>query len=274
MTKKPDTANPNMDVWDALARPPKSALKTIKGGRLQGMTDVNPQWRYQAMTARFGPIGVGWKFDITKVWTEPGTDGEVLAFAQIAVRVRVGETWSEPIIGIGGNHLVVKESKGLRNNDECYKMAVTDALSVALKMLGVAADIYAGLWDGSKYLSGPAEDRAVMQATAKPDKEVRAARKARGALPEGIVYIEKVVPRSKGNFEWAEIITSDGEPLILFEPGAIALAINLAQEDAPVEIAKHRNAKGNWQIDELARWRPAGAQEPVGAALSADDIAF
>jgi len=30
-------------------------------------------------------------------------------------------------------------------------MAVTDALSVALKMLGVAADIYLGRWDGSKY---------------------------------------------------------------------------------------------------------------------------
>jgi uncharacterized protein YajQ (UPF0234 family) len=31
-------------------------------------------------------------------------------------------------------------------------MAVTDAISVAMKMLGVAADIYAGKFDGSKYL--------------------------------------------------------------------------------------------------------------------------
>ena len=57
----------------------------------------------------------------------------------------------EPIVGVGGNHLVTKEKAGLRNNDECWKMAVTDALSVALKMLGVAADIYAGRWDGSKF---------------------------------------------------------------------------------------------------------------------------
>ena len=46
---------------------------------------------------------------------------------------------------------MAKESKGLYSSDEGYKMAVTDALSVAMKSLGVAADIYAGKWDGSKY---------------------------------------------------------------------------------------------------------------------------
>jgi hypothetical protein len=39
----------------------------------------------------------------------------------------------------------------MHSNDEGYKMAITDALSVAMKSLGVAADIYMGLWDGSKY---------------------------------------------------------------------------------------------------------------------------
>ena len=34
-------------------------------------------------------------------------------------------------------------------------MAVTDALSVALKSLGVASAVYEGLWDGSKYRERP-----------------------------------------------------------------------------------------------------------------------
>lgn len=34
---------------------------------------------------------------------------------------------------------------------KAYKMAVTDALSVALKALGVGADIYAGKWTVQKY---------------------------------------------------------------------------------------------------------------------------
>jgi hypothetical protein len=144
-----------MAVWSAVARPPATALKEIKGGRLAGMTDVNPQWRYQAMTEQFGMCGVGWRYAIDRLWTEAGVDEEVLAFAQVSVSVRVGAGWSEPIVGVGGNHLVTKESRGLRNNDECWKMAVTDALSVSLKMLGVAADVYAGRWDGSKYMDGP-----------------------------------------------------------------------------------------------------------------------
>ena len=36
-------------------------------------------------------------------------------------------------------------------------MAVTDALSTALKMLGVAADIYSGRWDGSKFRDAESE---------------------------------------------------------------------------------------------------------------------
>lgn len=47
--------------------------------------------------------------------------------------------------------LVAQESSGLHANDEGYKMAITDALGTAVKMLGVAADVYAGKWDGSKY---------------------------------------------------------------------------------------------------------------------------
>ncbi|MFH4181117.1 hypothetical protein WDA55_23970, partial [Acinetobacter baumannii] len=36
--------------------------------------------------------------------------------------------------------------------DEGYKKAVTDALGVAFKAIGVAADVYLGNFDGSKYL--------------------------------------------------------------------------------------------------------------------------
>lgn len=138
-------------IWDAVKRPPESALKQIKGGRLTGMTDVNPQWRYRAMTEVFGPCGQGWKYEIARTWTDAGTEGQILAFAEIHLWWNDGEQWQGPIPGIGGSMLVAKERDGLRTNDEAFKMATTDALSVAMKMLGVAADIYAGRWDGTKY---------------------------------------------------------------------------------------------------------------------------
>ena len=147
---EPEPIN-NMALWDRVKRPPVEALKTIKGGRLKGMSDINPQWRYQAMTECFGQCGVGWKYEIVDTWTKDGANGSVMVFARVNLWVNLGGIFSNAITGIGGSMLISKESSGLHSNDEAYKMAVTDALGTAMKMLGVAADIYAGLWDGSKY---------------------------------------------------------------------------------------------------------------------------
>jgi len=154
-----------MELWNEVKQPPEAALKAITGGRLKGMTDVNPQWRYQALTEQFGPCGYGWKYEIVKLWTEPAPEGQIFAFAQVNLYIAknpAGNPWGDPIPGIGGSMLVTKEKLGLHASDEGYKMAVTDALSVACKMLGVAADIYLGLGSDSKYdkpANRPASDK-------------------------------------------------------------------------------------------------------------------
>jgi hypothetical protein len=160
----------NLATWEKLSRPPKTALKAIAAGRLKGKTDINPQWRYKAMTEAFGPCGVGWKYEIKRTWTEPVTDGQVAAFADIDLYTKVGTgadqgggVWSAPIPGTGGSMLVAQEKSGLHSSDEAFKMAVTDALSVAMKMLGVAAEIYLGNWDGSKYLNAPIDEERIKE---------------------------------------------------------------------------------------------------------------
>lgn len=152
-------------IYESLSRPPKDALRQIEAGKLKGKTDINPQWRYKAMTEKFGLVGCGWKYEVQKLWTEQGAGNEKLAFGQVAVFVKDGDNWSEPIVGIGGSKLVQLEKGAAVSNDEGYKMAVTDAFSTALKMLGVAADIYAGRWDGSKYKNAlPPQVEAVKEA--------------------------------------------------------------------------------------------------------------
>jgi len=144
----------NLSQWNKVCRPPEQALKRIAAGRLKGKSDINPQWRIKAMTETFGMCGVGWKFDITKQWLEDGMDGDQpvrCAFTNIELSVLHEGVWSEPIPGTGGSMLTAKEKYGPHTSDEAYKMATTDALSTAMKMLGVAADIYMGMFDGSKY---------------------------------------------------------------------------------------------------------------------------
>ncbi len=140
----------NIKLWDSVKRPPETALKKIHGGRLKGMTDISPMWRYRVLTEQLGPIGFGWKYEVVKTWTQQ-TGNEVLAFADILLYIKHDGEWSEAIPGNGGSKMVAQEKNGLHNSDECFKMAITDALSTAMKMIGVGADIYAGCFDGSKY---------------------------------------------------------------------------------------------------------------------------
>jgi hypothetical protein len=151
----------NLSIWNAVKQPPLDALKKIKGGRLSGMSDISPQWRYQILTEQFGPCGVGWKYTIKRVWEQPATEGQEFAFAEVDLFIKFGAEWSDPIPGIGGSMLIAKETKGLYSSDEAYKMAVTDALSVAMKMVGVAADVYAGKFDGSKYAAEKEPEKPV-----------------------------------------------------------------------------------------------------------------
>jgi len=142
----------NLKIWNQVSRPPKSALKTIGGGRLKGMTDINPQWRYKKMTEMFGPCGIGWKYELVDKQLESVKNGEIIIFVTVNLYIRQSATkWSEPIPGTGGSKLVSKENRGMYANDEAMKMAITDALGTAMKMLGVAAEIYEGNYDGSKY---------------------------------------------------------------------------------------------------------------------------
>ena len=135
----------NLDIYDKLKSVPESALKTIGAGRLKGKSDINPQWRYMRLTEVFGPCGIGWKFTIEKQWIEAYSNGEIACFVNVLLFFKHGEIWSEGIPGNGGSMFVANESKGPYVSDECYKMATTDAIGTAAKMIGLASDVYSGL---------------------------------------------------------------------------------------------------------------------------------
>ena len=148
----------NMRIYDAFRNTPEEAKKTIKGGRISGFTDINPMYRIQRLTEQYGPCGIGWYYEPVKKWTEQAGE-EILCFVDINLYVKEGGEWSKPIPGTGGSTLLAKESKGLRASDEGFKMATTDALSVACKQLGIGADVYWAAGE-TKYSQVAPETRA------------------------------------------------------------------------------------------------------------------
>jgi hypothetical protein len=195
----------NLRIWNELKEVPAAAKKTIQAGRLKGMTDIKPQWRLQMMTEAFGPIGIGWYYKPIKTWKEEYVE-QVSVYVEVELFIRLNDSrddvaiWSAPINGVGGSFLVAKESRGPYHSDECYKMATTDALSVAMKQLGVAADVYMGLSD-SKY------DKKEEAETKQPMPLATSIQKAKlkdylaefrnKAVPSAVVYIEDALENRK-----------------------------------------------------------------------------
>lgn len=144
----------NLEIYNKYREVPAEAKKRISGGRMNGKTDINPMWRLKSLTEQFGPCGIGWYYKVINKWIEPYGD-EIAAFVDIELYVKVDGEWSAPIAGTGGSMFVAKEKSGIHVSDECYKMATTDAISVACKQLGFGADVY---WeaDKSKYDAEPA----------------------------------------------------------------------------------------------------------------------
>lgn len=156
----------NLNIYNAVRAVPPAALKEIQAGRLKGKSDINPMWRIKTLTEQFGICGIGWKYEIKEKRLEKGGGEEIAAFVDINLYVKVNSEWSEAIPGTGGSSFVANERNGLYTSDECFKMALTDAISVACKALGVGADVY---WDKDKTkYSQPAQKETTAPAKADP----------------------------------------------------------------------------------------------------------
>ena len=172
----------NMKIYEATRHVPPEAKNPIPAGRLKGYTNINPMWRIKTMTEQFGICGIGWRVEITKQWLEPSENGEVSAFCNINLFIKVDGEWSEAIPGTGGAKYVVQEKSGKYVDDEAFKKAETDAISVACKMLGIGADVY---W---------AEDRTKYDTPEEPQRIERQDDPQRGEL---LILVKRACPNEK-----------------------------------------------------------------------------
>lgn len=151
-----DLKKQSIELFRAQARPPESAIRPIEAGRLKKFSDINPQWRIEALTETYGLYGLGWFVQIKDTTTVdlPETKEKML-FLTLELFVRDWSIpdefkWFGPALGVGGDYLIIKDKNGIHGNDEAYAMAMTDALGKAAKLFGIANDIYRGKFD-SKY---------------------------------------------------------------------------------------------------------------------------
>lgn len=132
--------NKNMALYDRVKAVPADAQKEIAAGRLKGMTDINPMWRIEKLTELFGPCGTGWGTNHVNYSKDEYLD-EVVLTCTLELWYK-NEDGFKSVFGVGSSKLVTKERNGIYVDDEAYKKAYTDAISVGAKALGVGAEIY------------------------------------------------------------------------------------------------------------------------------------
>jgi len=211
----------NLDLWDRLGRTDPAHTKGFtRGGGFKG-TAIKPMWSYKRMTEEFGPCGKGWGVGEPSFQVVPGPEGEVLVFCTASI-------WYGPekslVFGVGGDKAVGKNKYGLQTDDEAFKKAFTDAITNALKLIGVGADVHMGMFDDSKYVNtmreefsggdGRARDQRSEQGRrqVENDKRVSAAEMKRGleAIDQDLLDCATAEDVKKCGAIWASIFDRDG----------------------------------------------------------------
>lgn len=218
----------NLQLYERVRKVPQEAKKTIKGGRLNGMTDINPMWRIKTLTEEFGECGFGWYPELKRTWIEEGAGGQKTANVEILLYVKKGTEWSKGIPGLGGSALVAKETAGLYTDDECFKKAYTDALSVACKALGIGADVYFER-DATKYDTGTGSSPQTPA-----QKPAQRAQKAPEITAEALTAAG--VKDANGMIDWLE--KQMGMPVAMFDDDERAQAWSFIRK----RVASHAQA--------------------------------
>ena len=139
----------NLKIWNALSKTDPAHTKKFKrAGGFSG-TSIKPIYMTRMMTEQFGPAGQGWGMSEPRFVTVPAGEN-------IMVYCTVGLWWgqsSQMVYGVGGDVVLGKNKYGPFTDDEAFKKSYTDALSNAMKQIGVGADVHMGQHDDDKYVS-------------------------------------------------------------------------------------------------------------------------
>lgn len=200
----------NLELWEKLGKTDPSHTKQFKrGGGFSG-TAIKPMWSYKRMTEEFGPCGKGWGVCEPSFQVVPGPEGEVLVFCTASI-------WYGPeknlVFGVGGDKAVGKNKYGLQADDEAFKKAFTDAITNALKLIGVGADVHMGMFDDNKYVNTMREEFAEPSPEQGPEtKKASSAHQKRGLedIEKDLLDCNTIADVNKCAKIWAALMDRDG----------------------------------------------------------------
>lgn len=183
-----------LSIWNKLEKTdPAFTSKMTTGAKL---TSINPEYQMKRMTELFGPIGTGWGYEIMSSEmidggptfmqhsqdSEPFEDGRVLVHtARVVVWYRLQEEAHLPdqpfhkINGTGHTPFRTQATTKLQTGAEIYgggrvdmeyeKKSITDAVTKAMSLLGMTADVRMKMFENAGYVQGLRDEFAANAVT-------------------------------------------------------------------------------------------------------------
>jgi hypothetical protein len=158
----------NLRIWSvADVTDPTHTREAKPFGKV--ITAIDSYYQIKRATETFGPLGQGWGYDLDMeivtacsphlvvvtlaLWYIDPLDAELedgQATYDAAFRIKC-----PPVIT--SNKLTMGDGKDGKPDEECFKKAITDAITKSLSYLGFSADIFMGLYDDAKYKAAVTE---------------------------------------------------------------------------------------------------------------------
>lgn len=173
----------NLKLWNAVEKTDPAFTKDFnRGGGFKG-TAINPTYLAKRATEQFGPLGIGWGWEILQE--------EMMVGAPIAegvnelvhcLLVKVWFKWEGErgeVQQFGATTFVGKNKYGPFTDEETKKKSLTDGISKCLALIGFSSDVHMGRYDDSKYVNdrraevAAAEKKAIMESVKVDEKKVR-----------------------------------------------------------------------------------------------------
>ena len=145
-------ADDNLTMWNRFADIDPAFTKPISGKPYRG-TSPNPHYVIRCLTEMFGPVGVGFGWEVTAEGFQPLGD-EVLHWC----RIRFWHGEGPGFAAYGQTKALMKTKSGMMTDEDAPKKSLTDAITKAAAQVGVGANIFLGRWDDNRYVEQVASE--------------------------------------------------------------------------------------------------------------------
>lgn len=183
----------NMRIWDQVCKTDPSATRAAKVNGQQ-ISSIDGYWVIQQATALFGPLGIGWGYDVVEERWDDGKpfgvkqeDGSIATVISKTHTIKL-KLWymldgqRGEITQYGHTQAIYRSSYGVSDDSEAPKKSLMDAIKKSLSMLGFCADVFMGQFDLPEYR----EQLEIESAISKAEDREREIESQRSELIESV----------------------------------------------------------------------------------------